>query len=89
MLKNSKMSRRQNFAMRTSKAILGNPRPCKELTKATGRKSDRLCDHLPDFQTIASAPLQNSVRSEKRTFSTVSTPLGHQVALVQREPVIR
>ncbi len=40
LLKKSKTSRQQNFAMRPSKSNLRKPRPCKDLTEATRRKSD-------------------------------------------------
>jgi hypothetical protein len=39
LLKNSKMGRRQNFAVLASRPIVGNPMHYKELTKAAGWKS--------------------------------------------------
>jgi hypothetical protein len=84
VLQNSQMRCRQNFAARPSERVLGDPMPCKELTKAVGWKSDQSCDPPHNFRVSAPAPLGNFVRTLKKSFATESAMSGHSRRLGKR-----
>jgi hypothetical protein len=72
VLQNSKMTVRENFAIRPSKWIFGDTAPCNDLTKAAGWKSDYSCDPLHTFRANAPVPLEKIWTHPKKSFATQS-----------------
>jgi hypothetical protein len=72
VLQNSKITCPKNFAARPSDQVFADPMPCNALTKVAGWKSDQSCDPSHDFRVNAPAPLENFVRTPKKSFATQS-----------------